>query len=192
MKSGVANHEEVLQDIGRRIRALRLARGLTLQQAAERAGITPSLLSQVERCRANPSLGSLIAIASAVGAPMTALFADIDPPPAVSPVVRWHERRILHTPQGVDHAQLTASEERDISFAENVYPPGSASSERPMSHEGREYGLILQGTLLVQIGHCEYVLEPGDSITIDSTIPHRLVNTGSVPVHMVSVHVRQR
>ena len=54
-----------------------------------------------------------------------------------------------------------------------------------MRHHGREYGYIVSGTLGVQIGFSECELHPGDSIAFDSTRPHRLFNTGDVPVHAI-------
>ena len=54
-----------------------------------------------------------------------------------------------------------------------------------MRHHGREYGYVISGTLYIQIGFREYELDPGDSIAFDSTTPHRLFNTGDVPVHAI-------
>jgi quercetin dioxygenase-like cupin family protein len=65
-----------------------------------------------------------------------------------------------------------------------VYDVGGSSSQDDlfMRHAGREYGLVLAGTLEVTVGFETYALGPGDSISFDSTIPHRLRNAGSEPV----------
>jgi mannose-6-phosphate isomerase-like protein (cupin superfamily) len=54
-----------------------------------------------------------------------------------------------------------------------------------MRHHGREYGYVMSGTLGLEIGFQTYELVPGDSIAFDSTVPHRLFNTGDVPVHAI-------
>ena len=52
-------------------------------------------------------------------------------------------------------------------------------------HAGHEWGYVLSGRLQVRIGFQEYILEPGDAISIDSSIPHRLATIGDVPVEAV-------
>jgi uncharacterized cupin superfamily protein len=57
-----------------------------------------------------------------------------------------------------------------------------------MSHNvGREFGLVLAGELTVELGFERYVLQPGDSIAFDSTMPHRMINTGQIPVQAIWV-----
>jgi histidine ammonia-lyase len=71
-----------------------------------------------------------------------------------------------------------------VDFLHVVYDVGgsSASDEKLMRHPGREYGVVLEGQLGVQLGFDEYALGSGDSIAFDSTQPHRLWNLGDVPV----------
>ena len=68
-----------------------------------------------------------------------------------------------------------------------TYEVGGASTadESSIRHAGREYGYVMTGTLGIRIGFQEYELQSGDSIAFDSTIPHRLFNTGDVPVKAV-------
>jgi len=73
----------------------------------------------------------------------------------------------------------------DFLFVEYGVGGSSASDAKHMRHPGREYGLVLEGTLRLQLGFDEYTLGPGDSIAFDSTQPHRLWNEGDGPVRGV-------
>ena len=66
----------------------------------------------------------------------------------------------------------------DVEFMIAVYAVGGSSSAdgKLMRHSGREFGLVLSGKLTVTVGFEQHVLEPGDSITFQSTTPHRLHN----------------
>jgi mannose-6-phosphate isomerase-like protein (cupin superfamily) len=58
--------------------------------------------------------------------------------------------------------------------------PGECSHDTLMVHEGEECGYVLQGTMQIKYGAVEYTLQEGDSIYLDSTVPHRYINTGSI------------
>ena len=59
------------------------------------------------------------------------------------------------------------------------------SGDEAIWHNGREYGLVLEGVLCIQVGFENYILEAGDSVAFDSTVPHRSWNGGDVPVRAV-------
>jgi quercetin dioxygenase-like cupin family protein len=84
---------------------------------------------------------------------------------------------------GVRWERLTPSSDPSGDFLYVVYDVGGSSSQGDqfIRHWGREYGLVLSGTLEVTVGFDSYVLGPGDSISFDSTVPHRLRNTGKEP-----------
>jgi len=67
-----------------------------------------------------------------------------------------------------------------------VYEVGGASSpEDSFQRKRHEWGHVISGLLSVRIGFREYLLEPGDSISLDSTTPHRLASAGDTPVHAI-------
>ncbi|MGH7192234.1 MAG: cupin domain-containing protein, partial [Candidatus Saccharimonadales bacterium] len=74
------------------------------------------------------------------------------------------------------------------------YAPGGHSTDerRPMRHEGREYGVILSGTLTANVGFDSYELGPGDSIAFDSATPHEYLNKTDDYVHAIWVVVHPR
>ncbi|HEX8919164.1 MAG TPA: cupin domain-containing protein [Chloroflexota bacterium] len=106
-----------------------------------------------------------------------------------SPVQRADRRKAIRLAGGVRWERLTAQHDRDTDFLFVVYEPGAASSDvnNYMRHAGKEYGLVLSGQLAVAVGFEEYLLRPGDSISFDSTVPHRLWNPGTQTVHGIWV-----
>lgn len=77
---------------------------------------------------------------------------------------------------GVTWSRLTAAAESDAEFLEITYAHGATSGTNLSQHEGREFGLILEGELVVQLGFKQVTLHAGDSIVFDSSTPHRLTN----------------
>jgi mannose-6-phosphate isomerase-like protein (cupin superfamily) len=110
-------------------------------------------------------------------------------------VQRAGERTVIDLEAGVRWERLTTENERGVEFLLTVYPVGSesASADALVRHTGREFGIVLQGRLGVTVGFEDYELGPGDSISFDSTVPHRLHNEGDETVEAVWVVLgRQR
>lgn len=182
-------------DMGDRLRAARQARGLSLRGLAERLGISPSLISQVETGRARPSVSTLYSIASELGISLDELlFMDARPSPAGAPlesllprdpVQRADTRSTIRLASGVVWERLTSASIPSVDFLHVTYEVGGASSpaDEFQRHAGQEWGYILSGRLGVTIGFEDVVLGPGDAIAFDSTTPHRLYNAGDEPVH---------
>ena len=103
------------------------------------------------------------------------------PPPAI--VQRGCDRRIIDLASGVRWERLTPQSEAMTDFLEVIYSPGGHSTDerRPLRHDGREYGLVISGTLTANVGFESYELGPRDSIAFDSSTPHEYLNkTGDV------------
>jgi transcriptional regulator with XRE-family HTH domain len=183
--------------MGERLRAVRLARGLSLRELAKRVDVSPSLISQVETGRASPSVSTLYAMAQVLSVSVDdLLFDEVDrpqrssPAPAEqrpSPVQRGADRSTIRLASGVTWERLTTESVPGIDFLYVIYEVGGASSPDHdfQRHQGREWGFVLSGRLGVTIGFDEHVLGPGDSVAIDSTMPHRLYTVGDEPVHAI-------
>ena len=106
-------------------------------------------------------------------------------------VQRGCDRRIIDLASGVRWERLTPGADELTDFLEVIYSPGGHSTDgrRPLRHEGREYGLILSGTLRANVGFETYELNQGDSIVFDSSTPHEYWNTTDEFVHAVWVVV---
>ncbi len=170
-----------LAAIGGRIRELRQLRGLTLQALADASGLSTSMLSLVERGRASPSIGSLIVIASALGVTMSDLLVQgADAEEKI--VVRAAEARVVETAEHVVRRLLREDRSRGISVAVNEYAPHTGSTEHPISHDGFEYGFVLDGELTVEVDGVRHVLQRGDLIAYSSRRRHKIWNHGESKV----------
>lgn len=172
-------------DLGGKIRKLREIMGMTATDVAEKAEVTPSLISQIERNIANPSLATLKKIADVLKTPLSFLFSEEN---NVSPVIRRNERRkiTLGNNDSVIQELLSPDSNSQMEFLYITYEEG-ASSEGFVTHHGEECGLVLQGQLELALGTEVYTLEEGDSIYFKSDIPHSFKNTGSEPLKLVWV-----
>jgi transcriptional regulator with XRE-family HTH domain len=190
--------------MGDRLRRARIARGLTLRTMAKRLGVSPSLISQVETGRAKPSVSTLYALANELGISLDELlFMDAPSTPAGAadpapldlldlqlpevPVQREVGRVSIRLGSGVVWERLTTESLQNVDFLFVTYEVGGASSPADafQRHKGQEFGYVLSGALRLNIGFDEHLLGPGDSITFDSSTPHRLSNAGDTPVTAV-------
>ncbi len=202
--------------LGPRLRLVRASRQLSVRELARRVGCSASLISQIERGVSVPSVGVLYSLATELGSSLDYLLFGsgaapdgvsaetpaADSGPAVTPeprlaapsavmVQRGCDRRIIDLASGVRWERLTPQPEAMTDFLEVIYSPGGHSTDerRPLRHDGREYGLIISGTLQANVGFESYELGPGDSITFDSSTPHEYLNKTGDYVHAIWVVV---
>lgn len=181
---------QALASIGGRIRELRQSRSWTLQALADATNLSPGMLSLVERGRASPSIGSLIIIANVLEVPMSDLLAE-NQDANENIVVRASEAHAIETSQHVIRRLLKEDEGRGVSFAINEYEPRTGSSDLPISHEGFEYGFVLEGKLSVEVDQTKYLLEAGDLISYSSRRPHRIWNHSSQKVRTLWINLKR-
>ena len=207
-----------LPAVGSHIRDRRQSLDLSVRELARRVGLSASLISQIERGKATPSVATLYAITTELGMSLDELFSERGPAASTAigafadaaaglrgldaqargngslpddapagPVVRPGQRKVIQLHSGVRWELLTPSSDRNIDFLFVDYEPGGASCDPGvlMRHSGREYGYVLSGTLEVTVEFETFRLEPGDSISFDSTMPHRLATAGNEPVHAI-------
>ena len=219
--------------VGARIRARRLARGISLRQFARDLDVSASFISQLETGKAQPSVATLFAICAALDIATDELFDSEGPADglsgapadaegtdasnnawlttasargrkpsgmsasanggaaASSPLVHPAERKVLVLDSGVTWESLTATRNGKTDFMFVRYDVGGSSTMegRLIRHDGSEYGYVLSGTLEVTIGFDTFRLSAGDSISFDSSRPHRLANVGDVPVEAIWVNL---
>ena len=106
---------------------------------------------------------------------------------AKSPVTRGDARTTIELEGGVIWARLTPDQEAGLEFLQIRYDVGASSGKKMSHHTGREFGLILEGELKLELGFESYTLKAGDSVVFDSTTPHRLTNIGQVPLSAIWV-----
>jgi transcriptional regulator with XRE-family HTH domain len=175
--------------IGNRIRSLRSQQRRTLKALAERTGVSPSMLSLVERGKTSPSIGTLVAIASALGVHMSDLLAD-DAEPPQELISRRKDQHSFTTPLGVERRILRVDRVRGLEIAINEYGPGSGSEMELTHHEGYEFGIVLKGQLTIELaGEEPHALRAGDLISYPSTTPHRIWNYSSSHVQALWINL---
>jgi quercetin dioxygenase-like cupin family protein/DNA-binding XRE family transcriptional regulator len=190
-------------DIGGRLRAARRGHRLSIRELAKRLDVSPSLISQIETGRAQPSVSTLYSLAAELNISLDELLfidgrrgamngpANLGGPSSApasvpgGPVQRAADRKKICLASGVVWERLTTHSEIGAEFLYVVYQVGGASSPEHafQRHSGHEWGFVLSGQLHVAIGFDDYELAPGDAVSIDSSTPHRLYNVGSEPVH---------
>jgi transcriptional regulator with XRE-family HTH domain len=163
---------------GERIRALREMQHLTLRDVAVQAGISESLLSQIERNKTSPSLDTLIGISDALGVDVAHLFKDYCQTRTVS-ILRKEDRSRLEK-DGVVYEQLSRLFDSEAETAVEAVllelAPGTRKGSSQYGHTGKELGILISGEAELEYGGAVYKLKEGDSVTFDSTIPHTLIN----------------
>jgi transcriptional regulator with XRE-family HTH domain len=175
--------------IGPRIRALRLKKSMGLVELGRHSGLSPALLSKVERGRLYPTLPTLLRIALVFSVGLDHFFAGPRKPAAV---VRRAERlRLPDTPDDDPSFYFESLDfpiaERKLSgyFAEFVHP--APAKPRTHEHVGGELIYMLQGSLEVLIGDDSYRLKTGDSMYFDSGVPHAYRSRGGRPARALVV-----
>jgi transcriptional regulator with XRE-family HTH domain len=170
--------------LGPRLRRLRTSHGLTLRELAERAGVTESFLSQVERSVATPSIASVQRIARGLGLSIAELFAEVE---SGGLVVRRAERhRIGYPGLGAVDEFLTRGKGGRLQVVMSSVEPGGGTGEEPYTHDSdEEVVIVLEGELDLWVGEEHFHLEEGDAVTHSSRVPHRNTNNGSRPARLL-------
>ncbi len=172
LQDGLANYT-----IGAKIRTLRLKKKIGLVELGKHTGLSPALLSKIERGLLFPTLPTLLRVALVFGVGLDFFFAGARDKPLVA-VVRKSERvQLPDRPDGDDVSfrfeslDFPATERRfNCYYAE--FLPKALDRLQPHSHPGVEFIYAMQGTLSVHLADAEYALAAGDSMYFDSGAPH--------------------
>ena len=182
-----AETADALIDIGRRVRDFRLESKMTLKMLSAATGLSTSMLSLVERGLSSHSIGSLITICSALGIQMSDLVVS-DQVDTKSYVSRKDDQLTVTSGDGSTRRILRDDKRRGIEVAINEYQTNSGNSDQPLGRAGYEYGILMEGNLVVEVGTERCELMPGDLISYDSRIPHRIWNYGKKPARTLWIN----
>jgi transcriptional regulator with XRE-family HTH domain len=188
--------------VGENVATYRKDRRLKVSELARLVGVSPSLISQIERGQSQPSVATLFGLAEALETPVDAFFVKdedetagrtqavraVQDPPSPAPVradsdgaaqrylVRSDSRAAISIEGGVLWERLTPETLPHVDFLELTYEPGAESNPELYRHPGSEMVLVLEGRFDIYVAFERYRLEVGDSIHFPSTFPHRYVN----------------
>jgi transcriptional regulator with XRE-family HTH domain len=165
-----------MDSLGQNLRALRKAKALTLAQLGEKAGLSASYLSQLERGVTMPSLPRLTSIAEALGVEVRYFFEkDADSPRTI----KANQGKKLRGGPGISVELLSADPfGKAIQPYRMVCAPG-AKQEHRSTYPGEWCGFVLKGELTVTVGAETFVLAAGDSIHYHRHQPHSWRNDGT-------------
>lgn len=200
VESVAAAAERQFASIRGRLVERRQQLGMSMSELARTIGVSPSMISQIERGQSLPSVETLFALATALGATVDTFFSSADggareagAVPAVrelprvdhaaarpaSPhryLVRKAERAAIDIQGGVRWERLTPFAMDEMEFLELIYEPGAQSNENLYRHPGFEMVVVLEGRFEIHVGFDVYTLDEGDSVAFASSLPHRYVN----------------
>jgi transcriptional regulator with XRE-family HTH domain len=168
-----------ISQIGQMLRVYREKKGQNLGEVANRANISVSMLSQIERGKVTPSIDTLLEVCDALEFDVVDLFRRISQRQNVT--IRHKGGRLITERQGVAYEQLTKSPEGSVpaELLRLEVPAGMTAGLSSEGHEGIEMGYVLSGAAKITVGSDSYDLNTGDSIAFYSHVPHTLTNNGT-------------
>jgi transcriptional regulator with XRE-family HTH domain len=192
MQQPLAKAGDVPASIGRRVRSVREAKGLTKEDIGQRTGLDPGYIDRIESDMISPPLGVLIKIAKALDMKLGRFISA----GAVKPftVVRKKDRKVISrftSTQGDQYGytyESLAPDKKDRQmepFMVTLLPSGG--KKELSTHAGQEFIYVLQGALEVTLDDYSDILYPGDSIYYDSTVPHLVRCYGDEETVIVAV-----
>ena len=172
--------DAINEDLGRRVKKLRGDRGWSLEELASASGVSRSMLSEIERKRANPTLSVTYRIARAFGLSLQDLIESADSASTIQTIRATERAQIFRKDK---HCQIRTLSplnlEKDVEFYELRLPPGGALRSQPHVDGTREFLTVEEGSIELRSGNCGENLDKGDSATYRADIAHAIINTGS-------------
>jgi transcriptional regulator with XRE-family HTH domain len=179
--------------IGPRIRALRLRKKMGLVELGKHTGLSPGMLSKIERGQLFPTLPTLLRIALVFSVGLDFFFSGSRQQPVLGIVRRKDRLRFREAADARDAAyefeslDYPAVERRMNAYLAEFLPSAGTSKLRRHQHPGGEFIYVISGTLALTVGDDEHELHAGDSIYFDSSVPHAYQRGGGRPCSAVVV-----
>ena len=172
--------------IGERVRAGRHGRGWTLDELAERSGVSRRMLVNVEQGTSNASIATLLRIAEALGTGLPDLVAPGDPATGIEIVHAGSRSPLWDGPNGgraVLRAGITAPQV--IELWDWTLGPGDTHASEPHVAGARELLTVIDGEVVISAGGEEAALRVGDAASFRGDLIHGYRNDGAVPARFV-------
>ena len=189
-KTAIGLADAITQHLSGRLRQLRAERGWSLAVLAGASGVSRSMLSQIERGQANPTLAVTLRIAQALGMTLGEL---VELPEASSgiTVIRADDRAYHY--RSDKHCRIRTLSplnlEKDVEFYEVQLQPGGALRSAPHFQGTREFLTVEKGQVRVESGRDSELLNPGDSVSYRADVPHAIINAGVVEAVLFLVDI---
>jgi transcriptional regulator with XRE-family HTH domain len=172
--------EAINENLGRRVKKLRTDRGWSLEELATASGVSRSMLSEVEREKANPTLTVTFRIARAFGLTLQELIESAETSASKIQVIRASDRaQVYRSDKQCEIRTLSPLNlEKDVEFYELTLRPGGALRSQPHFEGTREFLTVEEGSVRIESGTDTDELGKGDSGTYRADVPHAIINTG--------------
>ncbi|QKV91229.1 helix-turn-helix transcriptional regulator [Streptomyces sp. NA02950] len=176
--------DQLTQSLARNLKRWRNERGYTLDALAARAGVSRGMIIQIEQARTNPSVGTTVKLADALGVSITTLL-DYEQGPQVRLVPADQAVRMWSTEGGSYTALLVGTEAQGpLEMWEWRLMPGEGSDSDPHPAGTFELLHVTAGELTLVAGGEEHTVPAGTSAAFEANTPHSYRNDGEVPVAM--------
>ncbi|MDY2938843.1 MAG: XRE family transcriptional regulator [Fusicatenibacter sp.] len=166
-------------EIGKKIRELRIGKGLTQEELADRCELSKGFISQIENDITSPSIATLVDILTCLGSDLTSFFSD-----RTDETVVFHEEDYFVKADEANGSQIAwlipnAQKNRMEPIRLTLSPGGSTEPDPP--HEGEEFGYVLQGKITIHLGNHLHKAKKGDCFYYEASCTHYLENKGKTP-----------
>ncbi|MFE9257433.1 helix-turn-helix domain-containing protein [Streptomyces sp. NPDC006879] len=176
--------DQLTQSLARNLKRLRAERGFTLDALAARSGVSRGMIIQIEQARTNPSVGTTVKIADALGVSITALL-DYEQGPHVRLVPADQAVRMWSTPAGSSTRLLVdAAKPGPLELWAWLLAPGDRSESDPHPEGTAELLHVTAGTLTLVVDSVEHLVPAGTSAAFEAHLPHSYRNDGADPVEL--------
>jgi transcriptional regulator with XRE-family HTH domain len=177
--------ELLTQSLARNVKRWRTDRGFTLDVLATRAAVSRGMLIQIEQARTNPSIGTVVKIADALGVSITTLL-DYEQGPVVRITPADQAARLWHTEAGSYNRLLAGTEAPGpLEMWDWLLMPGESSASDPHPVGTVELVHVTRGDLTITLDDVKYLVPQGASASFEANSPHTYGNEGSGPVEMI-------
>lgn len=171
-------------EIGKKIKALRIQKGLTQEELADRAELTKGFISQVERDLTSPSIATLIDILQCLGTDLKTFFNDSEDKQVVFSSADFFEKRDSELKNTVEWIIPNAQKNLMEPILLTIEAGGSTYPDNP--HEGEEFGYVLKGSIEIHIGNQLYTAKKGESFYFTPSHKHYITSGGGAKLLWVS------
>ncbi len=180
-------------EIGEKIKDLRIKKDMSIADVSKKSGISEEIISGIEGHTVSPPLGNIVSLAEVFRVTLGELFGDSADSPFC--IVRSDDRKTVSRfsstvgkPCGYSYESLGYQKQnRQMEPFLVTLAPGEASQIEPNQHVGEEILFVLEGQVEVTLAEHTDILQPGDSIYYDSTLPHVVSCHGAEPATILAV-----
>lgn len=165
-------------NVGNMIKTIRTSKGIMVKEVAEKCGISSSMLSQIEKGTANPSLNTIREIANVLEVPLFKFFIEPEKENNSISILKKEDRKIISA-NYLTYESLSPDIETNLEYMKMIlHRAGVETSSIPMSHKGEEIAVLMKGKVKITIENQSAIMEEGDSVHIPPLKAHKWTNVG--------------